>query len=147
MNFHITVRLPAGNPELRPFPGGVRTLEEYLQAMAAAWNVGWAPRNGLLLIADPERAAEEMDRERKDQQAIAAWAARLDQPALEPFPSTIYQLADGLARDTGLKVVPTEKAWGADIRTSGETWKAVLEKLPAQGFRWLLRHNTVYIDR
>lgn len=135
------------NPAVRPFQGGTRTLEEHLQELSTTWAVGWAPQEGHLLIADREQATEEMARAAQRRDARAAAAARLDEPVVDPFPTTIFQLADALSRTTGLKVVPSENAWAAPLRASGDTWKRVLDRLPDQGFRWLLRDGTVYIDR
>lgn len=131
----------------RPYPGGRKTLEAHLEELARAWGVGFVPKEGIFLIVAADRAAEEMSRARQAHRAEVAAAERLGQAVLAPAPVAIFQLAEALSRDTGLAVVPSEKAWAARIPAAGETWKNILEALPAHGFRWLLKDQTVYIDR
>jgi RNA polymerase sigma factor (sigma-70 family) len=135
------------NTGTRPFAGGRKTLEDHLQAFSATWNVGWAPREGVLLILDPDRAVEELARAREEHRTYLAAAARLEQPRIGATPGSVFRLAEDLSRETGLKVVPSENAWPVSIPASGSTWKSVLDALPGQGLRWVLRDGTIYIDR
>jgi RNA polymerase sigma factor (sigma-70 family) len=131
----------------RPFAGGRRSMEAHLEELSRVWEIGWFPTDGVLLITPSDKAAEGMAQAREEQRMYAEAAARLQQPLLGSAPRAVFQLADALSRETGLPVIPSEKAWTAPISTGGATWKAVLESLPAQGFRWILVKQTVYIDR
>ena len=138
---------PMPEPPRRTFQGGHRTLEGHLQELSTAWGVGWAPMDGVVGILDPEKAVTERSRAEHQHRALAAAGARLQQPVAGTMPTQIYQLAEGLSRETGLKVVPSEKAWSATIPASGTSWQQILDGLSALGFRWILQNETVYIDR
>ncbi len=131
----------------RPFAGGRKALEDHLQDFSAIWNVGWAPRDGVFLILDPDRAVEELARAREEHRKYLAAAARLEQPRIGAAPGSVFRLADALCRETGLRVVPSENAWPVSIPATGSTWKSVLDELPGLGLRWVLSDGTVYIDR
>lgn len=147
---HVLIDGTAKDPQV-PFlqPVEERTLKSHLEDLTRRSGLTMVPQSEeMFLLADPERAAEELAKAKTAREAHEQSLLVLTKTLGDGGPYTVQDFAQSVTSALGLPVLPSEKAWNSETSFTvapDSTLRQALDALKSQGFRWALHEGKVVI--